>query len=65
MLRGGRWSAGAPIGDRQAATSDPRQTRLWLLGLIGGIGGGFIHLLLIVAAIVLVAQLVSGRNSTV
>jgi len=39
---------------------------LWLLGLIAGIGGGLIHLLLIVAAIVVIAQLASGRgNSTV
>lgn len=35
---------------------------LWLLGLLGSIGGGFIHLLLLLAAIVLVAQLVSGRR---
>ena len=36
---------------------------LWLLGLIGHIGGGLIHLLLIVAAIVLVINLLSGRRS--
>lgn len=38
---------------------------LWLLGFIGSIGGAAIHLLLVLAAIVLVAQLVSGRSSTV
>jgi hypothetical protein len=36
---------------------------LWLLGLIGHVGGGLIHLLLIVAAIVLVINLLSGRRS--
>lgn len=37
---------------------------LWLLGLIGGIGGSLIHLLLVVALIVLIAQLVTGRRGT-
>jgi Family of unknown function (DUF5670) len=36
---------------------------LWLLGFIGKVGGGLIHLLLIVAAIVLILQLVSGRRA--
>lgn len=36
---------------------------LWLLGLIGSIGGGFIHLLLVLAIIVFVAQLLSGRRA--
>jgi hypothetical protein len=35
---------------------------LWLLGLVGNIGGGLIHLLLVVAAIVFIYQLVSGRR---
>jgi hypothetical protein len=38
---------------------------LWLLGLIGGVGGGLIHLLLVVAVIVLLFQLLSGRRSVV
>ena len=38
---------------------------LWLLGFIGSIGGSAIHLLLILAAVVLVAQLVNGRSTTV
>jgi uncharacterized protein YqgC (DUF456 family) len=38
---------------------------LWLLGFIGSIGGAAIHLLLILAAIVLLAQLLSGRSTTV
>ena len=36
---------------------------LWLLGFIGHVGGGMIHLLLVIAAIVLVINLVSGRRS--
>ena len=46
---------------------DPRhhpRAAAWLLGLIGGIGGALIHGLLILAAIVLVAQLASGRGNT-
>jgi hypothetical protein len=35
---------------------------LWLVGLIGGIGGGLIHILLVVAAIVLIFNLLSGRR---
>ena len=36
---------------------------LWLLGLIAHIGGGLIHLLLVIAAIVLVINLLSGRRT--
>jgi hypothetical protein len=36
---------------------------LWVLGLLGSIGGTAVHLLLVFAAIVLIAQLVSGRRS--
>jgi hypothetical protein len=36
---------------------------LWLLGLLTSIGGGFIHLLLVVAVIVLIFQLLSGRRA--
>ncbi len=35
---------------------------LWLLGLIGHIGGGLIHALLVIAAIVFIYNLVSGRR---
>jgi hypothetical protein len=35
---------------------------LWLLGLIGGIGGGFIHLLLIIAGAVLIFNLITNRR---
>lgn len=38
---------------------------LWLLGLIGHIGGGLIHLLLVIAAVVLIFQLISGRRAAV
>lgn len=35
---------------------------LWLLGFSLNIGAGLIHLLLVVAVVVLVIQLVSGRR---
>jgi hypothetical protein len=38
---------------------------LWLLGLIGQVGGGLIHLLLVIAAVVFVIQLLSGRRTVV
>jgi len=38
---------------------------LWLLGFIGHVGGGLIHLLLVVAAIFLVISLVSGRRMSI
>ena len=37
---------------------------LWLIGLLMHIGGGLIHLLLVVALIVLVINLLTGRSST-
>lgn len=36
---------------------------LWLLGLITSVLGGFIHLLLVVAAIVLIFNLLAGRRT--
>ena len=38
---------------------------LWLLGLIGHIGGGLIHLLLVIAVVVLIYQLITGRRAVV
>jgi uncharacterized protein DUF5670 len=38
---------------------------LWLLGLIGGFGGNLIHLLLVIAAVVLIYQLITGRRVAV
>jgi hypothetical protein len=35
---------------------------LWLLGLIGHVAGSFIHLLLVIAVVVLIFQLISGRR---
>ena len=35
---------------------------LWLLGLIGHIGGGLIHLLLVAAVVVFVWNLITGRR---
>jgi len=36
---------------------------LWLLGFLLDIGGGIIHTLLIIAGIIFVIQLVTGRRS--
>ncbi|CAA9393814.1 MAG: hypothetical protein AVDCRST_MAG74-1251 [uncultured Pyrinomonadaceae bacterium] len=36
---------------------------LWLLGFVAEVAGGFIHLLLLVAAVVLIVKLVSGRRA--
>lgn len=38
---------------------------LWLLGFLGHIAGSFIHLLLVIALIVLVVQLLTGRRGDV
>lgn len=35
---------------------------LWLLGYVGQVGGGFIHLLLFVAVIVVIYHLVTRRR---
>jgi hypothetical protein len=37
---------------------------LWLLGFIGNVGGGLIHILLVVALIVFIYNMVSGRKSS-
>ena len=36
---------------------------LWLLGLLGSIGGGLIHILLVIALVIVVAQLLTGRRA--
>jgi len=36
---------------------------LWLLSFISHVGGGLIHLLLVIAAIVLIIQLITGRRA--
>lgn len=36
---------------------------LWLIGFIAQIGGGFIHLLLVVALVVFVINLLTGRRT--
>lgn len=36
---------------------------LWLIGLIAHIGGGLIHLLLVVALVVFVINLLTGRRT--
>ena len=35
---------------------------LWLLGIVVHVGGGLIHLLLVIAIIVIVYRLVTGRR---
>ena len=36
---------------------------LWLLGFSFSVGGGLIHILLVIALVVLVLQLLSGRRA--
>lgn len=36
---------------------------LWLLGLIGNIGGGLIHTLLVIAVIIIAYNLITGRRA--
>jgi hypothetical protein len=38
---------------------------LWLIGFLMHIGGGLIHILLVIAVIVLVVNLLTGRRTTV
>jgi hypothetical protein len=38
---------------------------LWLLGMVGSVGGSLIHLLLVVAAVILILDLLGGRRSVV
>jgi hypothetical protein len=38
---------------------------LWLVGFAVDVAGGLIHLLLVIAAVVLVVKLVSGRGTSV
>lgn len=36
---------------------------LWLLGLIGHIAGGLIHLLLVIALVVFIWNMIAGRKA--
>lgn len=38
---------------------------LWLVGLLAHVGGGLIHILLVVAAIVFLFNLLSGRRAAI
>jgi len=38
---------------------------LWILGLIGHVAAGFIHILLVVAIVLFVWHLITGRRHTV
>jgi hypothetical protein len=35
---------------------------LWLLGFLGHVGGGLIHLLLVIAVIIVIINLLQGRR---
>ena len=35
---------------------------LWLLGLLTSVGGGLIHILLVIAVIVIVVRLIQGQK---
>jgi hypothetical protein len=36
---------------------------LWLIGLLGHIGGGLIHILLVVALVVFIYNMITGRRN--
>ena len=38
---------------------------LWLLGLVANIGGGLIHILLVIALVAFIFNLMSGRRTVV
>lgn len=37
---------------------------LWLLGLIGHIGGGLIHTLLVIAIVIFIVKMITGRRAS-
>lgn len=65
--------AGQPILSRYLTKKEVRMLLtiaailavLWLLGLIGHIGGGLIHLLLVVALVLFIWNMITGRRTTV
>jgi hypothetical protein len=34
----------------------------WLIGLVGGYGGGLIHILLVIAVIMILLRVIQGRS---
>jgi Flp pilus assembly protein TadB len=38
---------------------------LWLIGLVAHVGGALIHLLLVIAAVVFLVQLLTGRRTVI
>lgn len=36
---------------------------LWLLGLLANVGGGLIHILLVIALVVFIYNMITGRKS--
>jgi Family of unknown function (DUF5670) len=70
----GRKSLSASAGRRTKQKKlNPKETMLWtifvvililwLLGFIGHFGGSLIHLLLVIAVVILIINLISGRRS--
>ncbi len=37
----------------------------WVIGLVANVGGGFIHALLVVALVVFIFNMITGRNASV
>jgi hypothetical protein len=67
-------SLSAPAGRRTKQEKlNPKETMLWtifvvililwLLGFIGHFGGSLIHLLLVIALVILIVNLISGRRT--
>jgi uncharacterized protein DUF5670 len=63
MLAACRCAAPASKGDRMLWGLIVLLVVLWLLGFSLSIGGGLIHLLLVIALIVLLFNLISGRRA--
>jgi K+-transporting ATPase A subunit len=61
----GKDAASRPLGGNMLWTIIAILFALWLLGLIAHVGGGLIHLLLVVALVVFVVNLLTGRRTVV
>jgi hypothetical protein len=69
---GGRWLSGSHVANREEEplleasmlwTIFVILLVLWLLGLVSGTTmGGFVHLLLLIALVVVIIQVISGRR---
>jgi uncharacterized protein DUF5670 len=61
----GKDAVSRPQGGKMLWTIIAILFALWLLGLIAHVGGGLIHLLLVVALVVFVVNLLTGRRTVV